>query len=174
MPKPLKPRKKAQPDHTHPLKGAKGKANYFAKLAQTPEGRELRKQWSKKPRKNPGRPKDTRDGYTLAQITPLREKAKAEARIIVSKIKKDFTLEDDRAEEALTTAVQIMREPGQNRDKLAAARMILDFTKVKPVSISEVSVGKAEAFLSGLLSEEEEGDPTDGQETEKGTQTPLH
>jgi len=92
----------------------------------------------------------------------------------VSKIKKDFTLEDDRAEEALTTAVQIMREPGQNRDKLAAARMILDFTKVKPVSISEVSVGKAEAFLSGLLSEEEEGDPTDGQETEKGTQTPLH
>jgi hypothetical protein len=107
----------------------------------------------------------------LEQITPLRDKAKAEARIIVSKIKKDFTLEDDRAEEALTTAVQIMREPGQNRDKLAAARMILDFTKVKPVSKSEVSVGKAEAFLSGLLSEEGE---TDGPETERGAETPIH
>ena len=41
----------------------KPKNNYFATLMSTPEGRELRRQWSTKKRKNPGRPKGVPDGY---------------------------------------------------------------------------------------------------------------
>ena len=48
------------------------KNNYFTTLMQTEEGRELRKQWSNKPRKNAGRPKGVPDGYTKHDIEPLR------------------------------------------------------------------------------------------------------
>ena len=50
------------------------------------------------------------------------------------------------------------RVPGETRERLAAARLVLDFTKQKPVAKSEVSIGKAEEFLSSLLED-------DGQET---------
>ena len=50
-----------------------------------------------------------------------------------------------------------------------AARMVLDFTKTKPAAKSEVTIGKAEAFLESLLvadTEEEQHDNTnDGNET---------
>ena len=79
---------------------------------------------------------------------------------------KDNNIDDEYAVEALKTAVEIMREPAQNRDKLTAARMVLDFTKTKPVSKSEVTVGKAEAFLESLLvSDTEEEQTDDGNET---------
>jgi hypothetical protein len=54
--------------------------------------------------------------------------------------------------------VEIVQVPGETRERLAAARLVLDFTRSKPVSKSEVSIGKAEEFLSSLLEE-------DGQET---------
>ena len=77
--------------------------------------------------------------------------------------RKENNIDDEYAVEALKTAVEIMREPAQNRDKLTAARMVLDFTKTKPVSKSEVTVGKAEAFLESLLvSEPEEEQKDDG------------
>ena len=64
---------------------------------------------------------------------------------------KEYQIEDEYALEALRTAVEIMREPGQNRDRLTAARMVLDFTKTKPAAKSEITVGKAEAYLESLL-----------------------
>ena len=47
--------------------------------------------------------------------------------------------------------MEIMREPGQNRDRLTAARMVLDFTKTKPATKQDVTIGKAEEFLESLL-----------------------
>jgi len=79
---------------------------------------------------------------------------------------KDNQIDDEYAVEALKTAVEIMREPGQTRDRLTAARMVLDFTKTKPASKSEVTIGKAEAFLESLLdSDNEEEQNDDGSET---------
>lgn len=79
---------------------------------------------------------------------------------------KDNQIDDEYAVEALKTAVEIMREPGQTRDRLTAARMVLDFTKTKPASKSEVTIGKAEAFLESLLdSDNEEEQNDDGPET---------
>jgi len=79
----------------------------------------------------------------------------------------DNNIDDIYAIEALKTAVQIMREPSQSRDRLTAARMVLDFTKTKPAAKSEVTIGKAEAFLESLLvaDPEEEQNDEDGPET---------
>ena len=133
---------------------------------QTEEGRRLRSEWSRKPKKNGGRPKGTPDGYTLEAITPIRAKAKQDAERIVKIMAEEHQIDDEFAVEALRTAVEIMREPGQNRDRLTAARMVLDFTKTKPAAKSEVTIGKAEAFLESLLVDEDE---QDGQQAEENS-----
>lgn len=163
---PKNPRKKSpKKELSMPQKGHQaGKKNYFAKLMETEEGRALRKQWSTKKRKNGGRPKGTPDGYTLEAITPIREQAKKDAERIVAKMTKDNNIDDEYAIEALKAAVEIMREPGQNRDRLTAARMVLDFTKTKPAAKSEVTIGKAEAFLESLLDSDDE-EEQNGSET---------
>ena len=163
---PKNPRKKSPTKElSMPQKGHQaGKKNYFAKLMETEEGRALRKQWSTKKRKNGGRPKGTPDGYTLEAITPIREQAKKDAERIVAKMTKDNNIDDEYAIEALKAAVEIMREPGQNRDRLTAARMVLDFTKTKPAAKSEVTIGKAEAFLESLLDSDDE-EEQNGSET---------
>ena len=164
---PKVPRKKSPPKaKTHLNKARRGKSNYFATLMQTEEGRRLRREWSTKPRKNGGRPKGTPDGYTAEAIKPIREQAKQDAERIVAIMVKENQIDDHYAVEALKTAVEIMREPGQNRDRLTAARMVLDFTKTKPAAKSEVTIGKAEAFLESLLDSEGE---QDGPETEENS-----
>lgn len=165
-PRPKSPKKELK----YPKKATPKENNYFTKLMQTEEGRALRKQWSTKKRKNPGRPQGTPDGYTLEAITPIRKQAKADAERIVAIMAKDNEIDDVYAVEALKAAVEIMREPGQNRDRLTAARMVLDFTKTKPAAKSEVTIGKAEAFLESLLVDdtsntEEEQPDNDGTET---------
>ncbi len=99
-----------------------------------------------------------------------------DAETVLEIMKKDYGVEDELAQEALRTAVIIMREPGQAREKLLAARMVLDFTKSKPVTKSEVSVGKAEEFLATLLMAEalNEEEQLDEPEVSRDTETPVH
>lgn len=150
---PKKPRAKAAKDDLkYPKKSTPKKNHYFSNLMKTPEGRALRKQWSNKPKKNSGRPVGVVDGYTAEQLVPIREKARKEAERIVAIMSEQFDV-DDFGKEALQAAVAIMREPAQNRDKLTAARLVLDFTRSKPAASVEVTVGKAESFLSSLLIE---------------------
>jgi hypothetical protein len=138
------------------------KKNYFATLMETPEGRELRRQWSTKPRKNPGRPKGTPDGYRKSQIEPIRAEAKKEAQQLVKIMTEKYDIQDDYAKEALTTAVEVMRVPGETRERLAAARLVLDFTKSRPAAKQEVTIGKAEEFLSSLLVNDDGPETTEG------------
>jgi len=120
---------------------------------KTAEGRALRKQWSTKTKRNAGRPVGVVDGYTKEQLAPLKEKAASEAERVVAIMSEKFDINDEYSQEALKAAVAIMREPSQNRDKLTAARLVLDFTRSKPAASVEVTVGKAESFLSSLLIE---------------------
>lgn len=145
------------------------KKNYFAELMKTPEGRALRKKWSTKPRKNAGRPKGVPDGHRKETIAPLREKAKTEAKKVVEIMSDKFDIEDEHAKEALKTAVEVMRVDGATRERLQAARLVLDFTKSKPAAKSEVTIGKAEDFLASLLADDEK-EADNGQETEGGSQ----
>lgn len=43
---------------------------------------------------------------------------------------------------------------GDNRERVAAACVVLDYTKTKPVSKSEVTIGKAEALLASLMEQD--------------------
>ena len=144
------------------------KNNYFKTMMETPEGRALRKEWSNKPRKNAGRPKGVPDGYRTDTIAPLREKAKQDAKKVVEIMSDKFNIEDEYQKEALSTAVEVMRLVGETRERLAAARLVLDFTKSKPATKSDVSISKAEDFLASLLSQEDE--QPNGQETSTDTE----
>ena len=68
-----------------------------------------------------------------------------------------YDIEDQYAQDALRTAVEVMQVPGETRERLAAARLVLDFCKSKPASKQEVTIGKAEEFLASLLDEDENG-----------------
>lgn len=137
----------------------------------TPEGRALRKQWSTKPRKNPGRPKGVPDGHTKESIAPVREQAEKDAKKVVKIMSEKFNIEDEYQKEALGTAVEIMRLEGATRERLAAARLVLDFTKSKPATKSDVSISKAEDFLASLLTEDEQPDePETSSSTEETTE----
>ena len=144
------------------------KKNYFSTLMETPEGRELRRQWSTKPRKNGGRPIGVPDGYRKAEIEPIREEAKRKAKKVTKIMAEKFNIEDDYAKSALETAVEIMEVPGETRERLAAARLVLDFTKSRPAAKSEVTIGKAEEFLASLLTEED-NEEQDGQTAQAGS-----
>ena len=154
-------RAKAARKVNHPQKAPKN--NYFKNLMKTEEGRRLRKEWSNKPKKNAGRPKGVPDGYTKETIKPIREEARKFAEEFVSK--KD--IKNDYAKEALTTAVEVMRTPAADRERLAAARLVLEFTEAKPAAKSEVTLHQAEAWLEELANqdEQEEKVTTDTQET---------
>jgi hypothetical protein len=94
------------------------------------------------------------------QADALRAKVKKEAEKVVEVMAEKYGVEDDYAKEALKTAVEVMRMVGETRERLSAARLVLDFTKQKPVAKSEVAVAKAEDFLSSLLVEEDYGPET--------------
>jgi hypothetical protein len=106
----------------------------------------------------PGRRPGSKDGFTQAELIKQRAKAKAEAVEIVAYMEKKFDLpKDDFAKEALTTAVEIMRIDAINvKDKLAAARTVLEWTMAKPATQNEVTVKRAEDFLNDIAIEMEE------------------
>lgn len=64
--------------------------------------------------------------------------------------------DDERAEEAMLATLEIMRSPMNVRERLAAARQVLEWTKAKPASKTEMTVNAAEAWLASLA--ESDGD----------------
>ena len=154
---PRNPRRKSPPKKGNgPAPQKAPKRNYFATLMETEEGRALRRQWSTKPRKNAGRPRGVPDGYRQETITPIRQEVQAEAKKVVRIMAEKFNIEDEYAKTALETAVEVMKTPGENRERVAAARLVLDFTKSKPTAKNEVTIGRAEDFLASLVSDDEE------------------
>ena len=58
--------------------------------------------------------------------------------------------------EAMTGALTVLRNPNSQQTKLAAAKLLLDFSKTKPVAKSEVSINAAEAWLASLADDNTE------------------
>lgn len=128
---------------------------------ETEEGRALRKSWSTKKRIRTGRPRGVPDGYRKEQIEPIRAREKRKAERLVNIMAEKFNIEDEYAKKALVTAVEVMNVVGETRERLAAARLVLDFTKQKPASKNEVALTKAEDFLASLVTD------TDGSTTKE-------
>ena len=67
----------------------------------------------------------------------------------------EYNIEDQHALDALTYAVGVIKtgkEP--TKDRLSAARLVLDYTKSKPASNSHVTLNSAEDFLAALAEKE--------------------
>ena len=132
--------------------------NLFVRMQETEEGRLLWKIWTDrrflKPNgKGPGRPAGSIDGYTKTDLRKMRAVAKDEAKRMVRIMeKKGFDIpENEFAREALEAAVETMRMEAINpKDKLTAARLVLDFTKAKPAAQAELTVRRAEDFLADI------------------------
>ena len=93
---------------------------------------------------------DIPDGMHRHEAAPLNEAAIKSAKETMSELKKTGALGDldAKAEEALQSAIEVMRKPGSKQIQLAAARLVLDFTKAKPASKSDITINKAEEWLA--------------------------
>ena len=135
--------------------------NPFVKMQKTEEGRRLWKLWTDKrflKGQTAGRPKGSITGYNFTQNNRRKAKAKAEAKEIVALMeKKGYEIpKQEFAKESIETAVEIMRMTEISpKDKLTAARTVLEWTLAKPVAQSEVSIKKAEDFLAMVSIAEE-------------------
>jgi hypothetical protein len=137
------------------------------------KNRERFQQW-----KEEGRLPDRRgvpNGFAGAReaIDQGRAKARAEAKEIIAKMKQNGEpIEDSRAEESLEAAIEVVRaraEDAKGRndflygvgDRLKAAKLVLEYTKAKPATKTEVTIQRAEDFLEGLTQEPSEWSRSD-------------
>lgn len=97
--------------------------------------------------KIPGKP----PYITNDQWRVMQEVAASDAKRIIKKMRDAGQLPDDpRAVEALEETVKALRTSTSTKDKIAAARLILDFTKSKPVQKTETTIRTHEDFLDEL------------------------
>ncbi len=59
--------------------------------------------------------------------------------------------DDESAKEAMAVAIEIMRGPGADRERLAAAKTILEYTKRKPTVKVDQRINAAEDLLAAVL-----------------------
>jgi hypothetical protein len=80
------------------------------------------------------------------------EKEKQKVKPMVEKIAQKLNL-DEYASEALLETVATMRSASCAKDKLAAAKLVLDFTMAKPASKQDIKVSSAEDWLKSIVSD---------------------
>jgi hypothetical protein len=92
-----------------------------------------------------------------AEAEALRTAAAHEAKKIVAQMTAETNTDDPRAIEALEYAVTVIRAKDADgktvegtRERLSAAKLVLDFTKSKPATTVNATVTKAEDFLAAL------------------------
>ena len=99
-----------------------------------------------------------RDGWAgkkkLAQQIRTRAETRAKVIVEIMKDKGIVTLDDERAEKALTFAVTLIEDITERKDlRLTATRTVLDFCKAKPASRTQLEVLKPEDFLAALVAQ---------------------
>lgn len=104
-----------------------------------------------------GRPAGLPNGMSKSQWEFHRFSIKHTSHRLLEEIIKDNNLdrtEDSYAIEALEKAINIMRLDCSLKDQLAASKLILEFTKAKPSTKSEVTLNTAEDFLAQVMKSE--------------------
>ena len=108
----------------------------------------IRKSKSRKGIPDGMRREEAEEAWALA-----RQKAKED----MANLKKAGIMDasDERAEEAMVATLEVMRSPMNQQTQLQAARQVLEWTKAKPASKSEMTVNAAEAWLASLAEGED-------------------
>jgi hypothetical protein len=95
------------------------------------------------------------DGHRRPDAEKKRAKGEARAKRIVKLMVEKYNIEDVHAQEAIEYAVAVIKSKADaTRERLAAARLVLDFCKTKPTSKSEVTIRSAEELLAELEAED--------------------
>lgn len=130
--------------------------SHFAILNQTPEGRAQLAEWRSRRTTTPKRPFGAIAGWTKH----MREKALAHAMVEAKQLvnlmeQKGYNIpKDEYAREGIEAVVAMVRLTDISpKDRLAAARTLLDFTMAKPATTINQNVKKAEDFLADLAAE---------------------
>lgn len=111
----------------------------------------------------PGRGLGVLDGTRKTTIEPIRLQAKQDAQKVWNYMteQKIFQADNNVAEESVKTLVEILRLPGAEKDRISAAKALLEYTQRKPASHSEVTLNKAESFLEAVLMESNSAEGAD-------------
>lgn len=100
------------------------------------------------------------DGFAgkAAKVAQLKAKAAVEARKILAVMKEqDLIDSDDIGDEAMLGVLQMSRDVSEGkRERLAALKTVLEYTKPKPASTSKVELTRPEDFLDELLAASKE------------------
>lgn len=128
--------------------------NPSVRLQESPEGRALWKLWtSKAVDSKRGRQLGHIDGFSLKELRKLRSRAGTEAKAIVARmVEQQMIPKGVYAAEALETVIAVLRSPIPSRDKLTAARMLLDWTMAKPAGTEALTIQTAEDLLDAVAS----------------------
>ena len=110
--------------------------------------------------KGRGRPMGVLDGTRKHTIGPIREQAKQDADKVWSYMvaQKKFEADNDVAEEAIKTLVEVLRLPGAEKDRIAASKALLEYTQTRPVSYNKTTLSTAENWLETILNDPPKGD----------------
>lgn len=157
--KPRQTRKKREPNLN--MARNEPEKNRFKRMQEDETGRHLWALWCVKKKVSAnGRPRGSLDGYNKVALQKLKKIAAAEAEVIVEwlegtgRVDKELLNKNEFAREALTAAVEVLRlDALAPKDKLAAARTVLEWTMSKPVATQEVTVKTAESFLDQIADE---------------------
>jgi hypothetical protein len=101
---------------------------------------------------NSGRKPGVPDGISYKNWPYHRRKAKKRTEKIIKRMAelKIFEPDNNIAKQAIEETVKILSSPGEERTRLQAAKVLLEYTQRKPVTASEVTLNKAEALLDAI------------------------
>lgn len=114
-----------------------------------------------------GRREGIPDRMRREEAEPLNEQARESAKQTMAELENAGVLVDDSdaAKEALQSAIEVMRKPGSKQIQLSAAKLVLEYTKSKPVAKQHVTVNAAEEWLKAVANDaSDEGEATEDAE----------
>ena len=133
---------------------------------RTPEGRRWRRRQAKRLKiRNATMPErmtnagimwgETRETAAAAWEESLEKAKRTMAELIVSEtIQVPKTTDENAAYDALECALTIMRSKVAPREQLAAAKIVLDFTKAKPAQKQDITVSSTETWLKQVIEDD--------------------
>lgn len=100
------------------------------------------------------------NGMTKPIAKRFWKQARFEATLTMKKLAKSGVTDDwsEEAKEALQQTLAIMRSPMSVKDRLQAAKQVLEWTQAKPVAKSQITINKAEEWLETVTEQNEEAD----------------
>lgn len=111
-----------------------------------------------------GRPPGCPDGYRREEAEAMWAECRKKADWIMSELENEGVLsfpdtpEEQMAKTALHKAFEMVLSPIELKSRLSAIRMVLEWTKAKPATKTDLRMNHAEAWLAQVVADHKAGD----------------